>query len=122
LKFITDNFFCKFLKLSKINFINDNFLSKFSNSKTNFNITSVTQRIWKPPSTKNQWSVPENRRAFFDNFAASKNFSPLVAENWYNVTVEEVSQKVQKREGRERGEREGEGKSEGDGESERERR
>jgi len=36
---------------------------------------------WKAP----QWKSPRKRRRFFDEFAESKGFNPLKAENWYSV-------------------------------------
>lgn len=34
----------------------------------------------------NFWHSYTNRKRFFDSFAAKKNFSPLVPENWYGVS------------------------------------
>jgi hypothetical protein len=36
------------------------------------------------------WFYPEDRRNFFENYAKSKGFDPLVPDNWYNVTREQV--------------------------------
>eukprot|EP00026_Physarum_polycephalum_P001689 Phypoly_transcript_01691.p1 GENE.Phypoly_transcript_01691~~Phypoly_transcript_01691.p1 ORF type:complete len:1022 (+),score=174.74 Phypoly_transcript_01691:50-3115(+) len=33
------------------------------------------------------WSDPKNRKAFFDSVAKAKGFDPLVAENWYPLTL-----------------------------------
>lgn len=30
------------------------------------------------------WTKPENRRLFFDEFAKSRGFDPLLASNWYD--------------------------------------
>lgn len=32
------------------------------------------------------WEEPVNRREFFENFAKARNFEPLIAANWYNVS------------------------------------
>lgn len=32
-----------------------------------------------------------NRRLFFNNFAKIKGFDPLIAQNWYSVTSEELT-------------------------------
>jgi hypothetical protein len=36
----------------------------------------------------------EKRRKFFDEFAKSKNFNPLDAENWYSITKAQILQAV----------------------------
>jgi len=41
---------------------------------------------------KYSWKEPENRRIFFDKYARSRNFNPLVAENWYSVSLNEIRQ------------------------------
>lgn len=38
----------------------------------------------------NYWDQVANRRIYFENFAAFKGFDPLVVNNWYNVTAEEI--------------------------------
>lgn len=38
----------------------------------------------------NHWNSKENIRNFFDSFAASKGFDPLLCENWYSVTQQAV--------------------------------
>jgi len=39
------------------------------------------------------WEVEGRRRAFFDEFAMENNFNPLLPENWYNVTLSQLSSK-----------------------------
>jgi len=41
-------------------------------------------------NAKKQWKAPANQRIFFDEFARSKKFNPLDAENWYSVTRREI--------------------------------
>jgi len=41
-------------------------------------------------NSKEGWKAPENQRKFFDEFANSKNFNPLDAENWYSVNSNEI--------------------------------
>eukprot|EP00026_Physarum_polycephalum_P000662 Phypoly_transcript_00663.p1 GENE.Phypoly_transcript_00663~~Phypoly_transcript_00663.p1 ORF type:complete len:1097 (+),score=133.55 Phypoly_transcript_00663:927-4217(+) len=36
------------------------------------------------------WNEIRNHREFFDNFALSRGFEPLVAKNWYSVTQQQV--------------------------------
>jgi hypothetical protein len=36
------------------------------------------------------WKRYQQRRKFFDNFANSKQFDPLVAENWYSVSHKDI--------------------------------
>eukprot|EP00026_Physarum_polycephalum_P002130 Phypoly_transcript_02134.p1 GENE.Phypoly_transcript_02134~~Phypoly_transcript_02134.p1 ORF type:complete len:738 (+),score=96.58 Phypoly_transcript_02134:691-2904(+) len=38
------------------------------------------------------WENSANRKLFFDEFAKSQNFDPLVRENWYSVTRETILQ------------------------------
>jgi len=40
------------------------------------------------------WKAPEKGRIFFDGFARSRNFNPLVAENWNSVTGDEIRRVV----------------------------
>jgi len=41
---------------------------------------------------KEGWRALANQRTFFDGFARSKNFNPLLdAENWYSVTYKEIT-------------------------------
>jgi hypothetical protein len=37
---------------------------------------------------------PEQQRNFFDEFAKSKNFDPLIIANWYDITVREIVKAV----------------------------
>jgi len=37
------------------------------------------------------WKATTNQREFFDGFARSNNFNPLDAENWYSVTLQEIT-------------------------------
>lgn len=37
-----------------------------------------------------RWRDVNNRREFFENFAAKKGFDPLIAENWYTFTREDI--------------------------------
>jgi hypothetical protein len=37
-----------------------------------------------------QWDKISTRRAFFDKIAKEKGFNPLVAENWFKITPEEI--------------------------------
>eukprot|EP00026_Physarum_polycephalum_P009775 Phypoly_transcript_09911.p1 GENE.Phypoly_transcript_09911~~Phypoly_transcript_09911.p1 ORF type:complete len:388 (-),score=61.92 Phypoly_transcript_09911:195-1190(-) len=39
------------------------------------------------------WTQESDRKAFFDNFAASRGFDPHVADNWYDVTTRELDQR-----------------------------
>eukprot|EP00026_Physarum_polycephalum_P002957 Phypoly_transcript_02966.p1 GENE.Phypoly_transcript_02966~~Phypoly_transcript_02966.p1 ORF type:complete len:695 (+),score=87.59 Phypoly_transcript_02966:171-2087(+) len=41
----------------------------------------------------NYWADVKRRRAFFDEFASENNFDPLIANNWYNVTLSQLSAK-----------------------------
>ncbi len=36
------------------------------------------------------WTDIKDRRRFFDNFAKEMKFDPLVASNWYSITLEDV--------------------------------
>ena len=36
------------------------------------------------------WNEIQNRREFFDNFALSHGFDPLVPQHWYPVTQQQV--------------------------------
>lgn len=38
----------------------------------------------------NYWDARENKRRFFDEFAKSNKFNPLVTENWYPITTRMV--------------------------------
>lgn len=40
--------------------------------------------------TETQYANETNRRRFFEEFAASKGFDPLIASNWYPVAKEDV--------------------------------
>eukprot|EP00026_Physarum_polycephalum_P001919 Phypoly_transcript_01922.p1 GENE.Phypoly_transcript_01922~~Phypoly_transcript_01922.p1 ORF type:complete len:959 (+),score=104.66 Phypoly_transcript_01922:166-3042(+) len=40
---------------------------------------------------RSYWEVKKNQLKFFDEYAKEKNFDPLVAENWYLVSVEDLS-------------------------------
>jgi hypothetical protein len=42
---------------------------------------------------KTKWS-PERQRKFFDEFAKSNNFSPLDADKWYLVTLQQIRKAV----------------------------
>jgi len=37
------------------------------------------------------YAIKENRKLFFDQFATSKGFDPLVCENWYTVTGKSIA-------------------------------
>lgn len=37
------------------------------------------------------WTKPENRRRFFEEYAASNNFDPLIAENWYLHPITKIA-------------------------------
>jgi len=50
-------------------------------------LTLEKRNFWKSESG---WKVPRIQRNFFDEFARSKKFSPLDANNWYSVTLSEV--------------------------------
>lgn len=39
---------------------------------------------------ENYWSEESNKKLFFDDFAASNNFDPLIAKNWYSVKHSEL--------------------------------
>lgn len=41
------------------------------------------------------WNNIENRRRFFQEFAAERGFDPLQAENWATITPAQVHKKVQ---------------------------
>lgn len=46
------------------------------------------------------WQAVANRRKFFVDIADDKGFDPMVADNWYALTLEEVIQhKVRKKKG-----------------------
>ena len=38
------------------------------------------------------WKNRVYRKSFFDKFAKSQGFDPLVAKNWYNVTLSQIKQ------------------------------
>lgn len=38
------------------------------------------------------WDEFENRKQFFDSYAAERKFDPLIPENWYKITSEELMQ------------------------------
>jgi len=48
-------------------------------------------QIIRVPSSR-RVGVYEKSRSFFEQFAKEKNFEPLVASNWYNISRKEVSQ------------------------------
>jgi hypothetical protein len=35
--------------------------------------------------TGKYWTSKENRRKFFDSYAANRSFSPLIPDNWYSI-------------------------------------
>lgn len=37
----------------------------------------------------NFWASKDNRKLFFDDFAASRGFDPLIPDNW-NVTLADI--------------------------------
>ena len=39
------------------------------------------------------WGTAEDRRSFFDEYADETNFDPLVPENWYNQSTEQILSK-----------------------------
>jgi len=39
---------------------------------------------------KNFWTDKDNRKNFFNSFAKSKGFDPLIPENWYSITVADI--------------------------------
>eukprot|EP00026_Physarum_polycephalum_P003272 Phypoly_transcript_03282.p1 GENE.Phypoly_transcript_03282~~Phypoly_transcript_03282.p1 ORF type:complete len:817 (+),score=97.02 Phypoly_transcript_03282:362-2452(+) len=40
--------------------------------------------------SENHWSVKANRRLFFENIADIRSFDPLVPENWFALTTEDI--------------------------------
>jgi hypothetical protein len=36
------------------------------------------------------WKLAENRRRFFENFAKTNGFDPLIAEAWYSQPSEKI--------------------------------
>jgi len=40
---------------------------------------------------KSQWSSDEKQRKFFEAFAEKRNFNLLEPQNWYSVTIADVS-------------------------------
>lgn len=38
----------------------------------------------------NYWEDEKRRREFFDSFATENGFDPLVPENWYSVSTNEL--------------------------------
>ncbi len=48
----------------------------------------VYNRIFPNNKLGGYWHDIQNRRNFFIEFAKKHNFDPLVAENWYNYTVD----------------------------------
>jgi hypothetical protein len=40
------------------------------------------------------WTKPENRRQFFDDFAALREFDPLVPSNWYSIGYHDIMKAV----------------------------
>jgi hypothetical protein len=38
------------------------------------------------------WSTHEKQRSFFDNYAKSREFDPLIPANWYSITINDVIQ------------------------------
>lgn len=43
------------------------------------------QTVWAPPIAVN-YALPEQRKQFFDSYAKTRGFDPLVPENWYNIS------------------------------------
>jgi hypothetical protein len=39
------------------------------------------------------WRELSSRKAFFDEYARENHFEPLIPENWYNVTQEDIKGK-----------------------------
>jgi len=39
---------------------------------------------------KERWKSPKKQRRFFDRFAKSKQFCPLIARNWYSITQRDI--------------------------------
>lgn len=37
------------------------------------------------------WHKPQKRRAFFEKFARTNGFDPLVAANWYHIKFEDIT-------------------------------
>lgn len=40
--------------------------------------------------SENYYADAVNRKKIFDKFAKSRGFDPLVAENWYSITSEDI--------------------------------
>jgi hypothetical protein len=40
--------------------------------------------------SRSKWKDLSQRRKFFDQYAESKNFDPLIAENWYPVSFRDL--------------------------------
>ena len=39
------------------------------------------------------WRNPTNRRKWFSEFAEESHFDPLVASNWYKITLKQIQSK-----------------------------
>lgn len=51
------------------------------------------ERVWKPVK-QNYWTDPKSHKAFFDKIAKEKKFDPLIAENWYKITLKDINNEV----------------------------
>lgn len=40
------------------------------------------------------WKTPQRRREFFDKLAKQKGFDPLIADNWYSLTQQDIKKQV----------------------------
>eukprot|EP00026_Physarum_polycephalum_P001510 Phypoly_transcript_01512.p1 GENE.Phypoly_transcript_01512~~Phypoly_transcript_01512.p1 ORF type:complete len:1104 (+),score=195.39 Phypoly_transcript_01512:246-3314(+) len=50
------------------------------------------KKIWGL-QTQGDWTELSSRRAFFDEFARENHFDPLIPENWYKITKEDILEK-----------------------------
>eukprot|EP00026_Physarum_polycephalum_P007313 Phypoly_transcript_07372.p1 GENE.Phypoly_transcript_07372~~Phypoly_transcript_07372.p1 ORF type:complete len:546 (+),score=62.83 Phypoly_transcript_07372:102-1640(+) len=50
--------------------------------------------VWKQHTNTNDWSDEANHRKFFDEFAKSNSFDPLIAENWYQIDHKQLVKKA----------------------------
>jgi len=41
---------------------------------------------------ENYWTEKDNRRKFFVDFAKQNGFEPLIAENWYPITRDKITE------------------------------
>eukprot|EP00026_Physarum_polycephalum_P002189 Phypoly_transcript_02194.p1 GENE.Phypoly_transcript_02194~~Phypoly_transcript_02194.p1 ORF type:complete len:921 (+),score=154.23 Phypoly_transcript_02194:106-2868(+) len=57
------------------------------------NVTFNTEKfLWAQGPYSKRWTFKKHRKVFFNHYAKSEKFDPLVAKNWYQVTVPKIKQ------------------------------